>query len=113
MDSPFDTTIAHGFLTLSLVPYLVDLIPPPDPNPYAEVVLRINYGLDRVRFVGPVPVDSRIRARRKLLSVQKKGRVAINATYAITVDVEGQDRPACLVEWILRSVFDTNLKPRS
>ena len=112
-ESPFETPIAHGFLTLSLVPHLIDLIPPPDPNPYEEVKLRINYGLDRVRFVGPVAVNSRIRARRKLLSVQKKGRVAVNATYGVTVDVEGQERPACLAEWILRSVFDTNIPRRA
>ena len=110
-ESPFEVPIAHGFLTLSLVPHLIDLIPPSSPDPYAEVALRINYGLNRVRFVGPVPVNTRIRARRKLLSAQTKGGIAINATYGISVEVEGRERPACLVEWILRAVFDANLKP--
>src|SRR5262245_66334958 len=65
--SPYGVTIAHGFLTLSMLSHLVKSIPHPTPNPYEGVVTMINYGLDRVRWPTPVRVNSRIRARRELV----------------------------------------------
>jgi acyl dehydratase len=95
-DSPFGTTIAHGFLTLSLLSYL-----------HRETVkivggkMAINYGLNRVRFVSPVKVDSRIRTRSKVLAVDDfTGGVQV--TWQINVDVEGSDKPARVAEWIGR-----------
>jgi acyl dehydratase len=66
--SPYKVTIAHGFLTLSMVVHLGASIPPADPAAYAGLTMGINYGLDRVRFPSPVKVNSRIRARRTLAS---------------------------------------------
>ncbi|MEX2288314.1 MAG: MaoC family dehydratase, partial [Planctomycetaceae bacterium] len=70
--SPYGVTIAHGFLTLSLLSHLVGSIPRPTPDPYEGAAAMINYGLDRVRWPTPVKVDSRIRARRELTSAELK-----------------------------------------
>jgi acyl dehydratase len=93
---PFGTTIAHGFLTLSLIVPLVN---------QADVVhgvrMGINYGLNKVRFITPVPVDSRIRARVVLDSVTDiEG--GIQAVRTVTVELEGAGKPACVAENILR-----------
>src|SRR5580704_391668 len=71
-ESPFGTTIAHGFLTLSMISYLVRSIPRPADDPYQGRLIGINYGLERVRFPNPVRVNSRIRARQSLLAVDLK-----------------------------------------
>src|SRR5690606_8132412 len=97
----FGGTIAHGFLTLSLLPYLgstrkgikIDL----------GGKMGVNYGLNRVRFPAPVPVGSRIRSRHKLLEVEAIGDHAVQTTYQVTVEVEGQDKPACVAETLART----------
>ncbi|MGD9723440.1 MAG: MaoC family dehydratase [Pirellulales bacterium] len=95
-ESPFGTTIAHGFLTLSLLSYL-----------HRETVqiggnkMAINYGLNRVRFVSPVRCGSRIRTRSKVLSVDDFAG-GVQVTWHINVEVEGQDKPALVAEWIGR-----------
>ena len=97
-DGPFGTTIAHGFLTLSL---LVDLAPSLD-VPGAR--MGINYGLDRVRFISPVPAGSRIRARSTLVSVDEiPGGLHIKSE--VTVEVEGGDKPAMVAETLSRAYF--------
>ncbi len=95
-ESPFGTTIAHGFLTLSLLSYL-----------HRETVrveggkMAINYGLNRVRFVSPVKVNSRIRTRSKVAAVDDfTGGVQV--TWQINVEVEDSDKPALVAEWIGR-----------
>lgn len=94
---PFGTTIAHGYLTLSLLPALggggVPLSGP--------VKMGINYGLDRVRFITPVRVGSRIRARRKLLEV-KPVEGGFQVKTEVTVELEGSDKPACVAESLSR-----------
>ena len=70
--SPYGVTIAHGFLTLSMLSHLVSTIPRPSPNPSEGAAAMINYGLDRVRWPTPVKVNSRIRACRELLSAELK-----------------------------------------
>jgi len=93
-DGPYGTTIAHGYLTLSLLPALG-----------AEVMdirgfrMTINYGLDRVRFPAPVPVGSRIRAGVELTSLERTSAGA-RLTSVATVEVEGGDRPALVAETI-------------
>lgn len=95
-ESPFGTTIAHGFLTLSLLSYL-----------HRETVrvtggkMAINYGLNRVRFVSPVPQGSRIRTRSKVGSI-KDFKGGVQVTWQITVELEGSDKPALVAEWIGR-----------
>jgi acyl dehydratase len=95
-ESPFRTTIAHGFLTLSLASILLRRA-----ITIGGLRMAINYGLNRVRFVAPVPVGSRIRGRFTPLSLDETGG-AIQVVWAITIEREGSDKPTCVVEWIVR-----------
>jgi acyl dehydratase len=94
--TPFGGTIAHGLLTLSMIVRLCwDFVPKVQGT---ELVL--NYGFDKVRFVAPVKVDSRIRARGSLASVseRKAGQLLINMS--VEIDIEGSDKPALIAEWL-------------
>lgn len=104
-ESPYQATIAHGFLTLSLVTHLVRSIPETNPDALADKVMTINYGLDRVRLPAPVKVDSRIRARRELLAADLKGDNAIQLKYLVTVEIEGEEKPACVAECLTRVIY--------
>ena len=96
-ESPFGSTIAHGFLTLSLISRLVkDVI-----RISGGARLTINYGLNRVRFPSPVREGARIRGRFALVSVQDSGE-AQEAAFAVSVECEGSDKPCCVAEWIVR-----------
>ena len=94
--SPFGTTIAHGFLTLSLVSALVR-----DAVVVEGVRMALNYGLNRVRFVSPVPSGSRIRARVALAKVEAMADT-IQAIWNVTIERDGGDKPAVVAEWIVR-----------
>ena len=94
-ETPWGTTIAHGFLTLSLLPALTQAI-----YRVEGVSARINYGLDKVRFLAPVPAGGRIRARVQLTSVEAQGEGRYKAMFATTIELEGSDRPACIAESI-------------
>ena len=95
-ETPFGATIAHGFLTLSLLSAMMrDAVTVNGPR------MTLNYGLNRVRFVSPVPSGSRVRARIALGRVEDMGD-SIQATWSVTVDREGQDKPAMVAEWIVR-----------
>jgi acyl dehydratase len=102
-ESPYGTTVAHGYFTLALYPQLRGLVDESKPVfPGAKNV--INYGLNKLRFPAAVPVGSRIRARCELVAAEEvKGSVEIIEKYA--VEVEGQDRPACIAECIMRVYF--------
>lgn len=102
-ESPYGGTIAHGYFTLSLYPQLRGLVDESKPLfPGAKNV--INYGLNKLRFPAAVPSGSRIRARCELLSADEvKGSIELVEKY--TVEVEGQDRPACIAEAIMRLYF--------
>jgi acyl dehydratase len=102
--TPFGTTIAHGFLTLSMLTHLDMSIPKGAPERYQGMVMGVNYGFDKVRFVSPVKVDSRIRARSVLAKVELKEN-AIQATRTMTVEIEGEQRPALVADWITRIVY--------
>jgi acyl dehydratase len=104
-ESPFGTTIAHGFLTLSLISHLVKSIPLTTPNPYEGRAVGINYGLDRVRFPTPVRVNSLVRARQTLAEVEQKDERTLQLTHRITVEIEGQSKPACVADWVTRAIF--------
>ncbi len=95
-ESPFKTTIAHGFLTLSLVSVLLR-----DAIRIGGLRLAVNCGLNRVRFTSPVPAGSRVRARIAPASV---GDVAgsTQVMWAVTIEREGGDKPCCVLEWIVR-----------
>jgi len=96
-EGPFGTTIAHGFLTLSLcVPMLYELLPP-------SGRLVVNYGVNRVRFPAPVPAGSRVRGRFRVLSVEEAPR-GERATIEAVVECEGLDKPACVAELVVLTV---------
>jgi len=91
---PGGKTIAHGYLTLSLIPMLGSQI-----MSITGVSRGINYGSNKVRFTNMVPVGSRVRARQKLLAVDPKAG-GLQLTNEITIEIEGQERPACIAETI-------------
>lgn len=92
--SPFGTTIAHGFLTLSLVPRLLDKV-----YSVGKVAARLNYGCNKVRFTQPVPSGSRVRGSIKLLKVEDMARGA-RVTTETTVRLDTSERPACIAELV-------------
>lgn len=95
-ESPFQGTIAHGFLTLSLVSALAR-----QALTIGRVRMAVNYGVNRVRFISPVPAGSRIRGRFTLAAIGEAGG-GIQATWSVTVEREHGDKPCCVAEWIVR-----------
>jgi acyl dehydratase len=96
---PFGTTIAHGFLTLSLLPALIKGVYRID-----GVKMGVNYGLNKVRFTSPVPVGSKIRAVVSLGEVTEAGG-GLQVVNNVTVELEGSERPALVAEWLGRQYF--------
>jgi acyl dehydratase len=100
VESPYRATIAHGFLTLSLIPalskanYRVD-----------NAKMGINYGLNRVRFLAPVPVGSRVRVRSELVDATKVDDTTVDLTVKHTVELDGSRKPAAVAELIARMIF--------
>jgi acyl dehydratase len=93
-ESPYGTTIAHGFLTLSLLAqlqYAVGIVPP-------DVAQAVNFGLDRVRFISPVKSGSRIRDRVVLVSAEEKGEGRMLVKTQNTIEIEGEEKPAMVAE---------------
>lgn len=97
-DGPFGATVAHGYLTLSLVnrflPEIVDV----------HMKMGVNYGTDKVRFPAAVPVGSRIRGRGELTDAREVSG-GVQATIRVTVEIDGGERPACVVDTINRYYF--------
>jgi acyl dehydratase len=104
--TPFGTTIAHGFLTLSMLTHLGASANPdnPDPARFDGIVMGVNYGFDKVRFISPVKVGSRIRVHSLLSKVELKG-IAIQQTRTMTVVIEGEQKPALVADWLTRAVY--------
>jgi acyl dehydratase len=98
-ESPFGGTVAHGNLTLSLVDsFRLELIE------QKGVVAGVNYGFDRVRFPAPVPAGARVRAKAQLQSVEELGEGWWHVVTRITVEVEGNDKPACVADSVGRAL---------
>ena len=97
--SPFGGTIAHGFLTLSLLSHLAERT-----FSFSDRKMGINYGLNRVRFTAPLPSGSRIRARFTLAAYEKLDG-GVQVTWQTTVEREGSDRPVLIAEWLGRHYF--------
>lgn len=95
--TPFGGTVAHGFLTLSLLSAMAYDAQPPTPG----MAMSVNYGFDRVRFVSPVPSGSRVRGRFTLAAADRTG-AEITLRWAATVEIEGHDKPALVADWITR-----------
>jgi acyl dehydratase len=93
---PFGKTIAHGFLTLSLISAMSKCIQTPFDK--SDVAMSINYGLNKVRFLNPVPVNSKIRTRVSLAGVEEKTPGRVLLTYSHSIEIEGQTKPACAAE---------------
>jgi acyl dehydratase len=98
---PFGKTIAHGFLTLSLLSHLVSEL-----RRVEGARMGINYGLNKVRFPAPVPVDGRIRARASMVSAEPTADGGVQVVTRVTVEVEGNPKPACVADWVSRFYFD-------
>jgi len=96
-DSPFHSTIAHGFLTLSLLPHLAAQAF----KVHGDFKMGINYGLNRLRFVSPVPAGSRVRARFTLQSAEDFAG-GVQLTWSVTCETEGGQKPALVAEWLVR-----------
>ena len=102
--SPWGVPIAHGFLTLSLLTKLAESVPQP-PERLEGIVMGVNYGFEKVRFVNPVKVGSRIRASAVLTSVDAKDANTLQVTKTCTVEIEGESKPALVADWITRLVY--------
>jgi acyl dehydratase len=96
-ESPYGTTIAHGFLTLSLISHFLKSAI----QIQSGVRLAVNYGLNRVRLPAAVHAGSRIRARVALLALKELSD-SVEATYSVTIEREQSEKPACVAEWIVR-----------
>ncbi len=100
-ESPFGAPIAHGFLTLSLASrFVYDCFTPPPGQ-----AMGINYGFNKLRFLAPVPVDARVRGRFVLNSVVKRSETALLRETGLTIEIEGQDTPALVADWLGMMVF--------
>ncbi len=93
---PFGQTIAHGFLTLSHIPFFSYQVP----LKMEGAVMSVNYGLDRVRFLNPVVSGARIRDRIVLTAVEEKPGNRILVTQTHTIEIEGQEKPACIAQML-------------
>jgi acyl dehydratase len=96
-ESPYKTTIAHGFLTLSLASVLIRRT-----FSFEGVKMAINYGVNRVRFITAVPAGSRVRARFALVALEEIKDGGTQVIWGITLEREGGDKPCAVVEWVVR-----------
>ncbi len=102
--SPWGVPIAHGFLTLSLLTKLMSSVPQP-PERREGVVMGVNYGFEKVRFLSPVKVGSKVRATSVLAAVDAKDANTLQITRSITVEIDGESKPALVAEWVTRAVY--------
>ena len=102
--SPWGVPIAHGFLTLSLLTKLCSSIQQ-DPKALEGILMGVNYGFEKVRFVNPVKVDSKIRATSVVSAVEQKDATALQVTRTVTVEIEGETKPALVADWVTRLVY--------
>jgi len=98
--SPFGGTIAHGFLTLSLLSHLSE-----QTFSFSDRRMGVNYGLNRVRFTSPVPSGSRVRARFTLASYEPIDGNGVQVTWSVVIEIEGAPRPALVAEWLGRHYY--------
>jgi acyl dehydratase len=96
-ESPFQTTVAHGFLTLSLLSQLLGKA-----VKFARVRMGVNYGLNRVRFTSPVPAGARVRGRFALLALEDIPDNGMQMTWGVTMEREGTEKPCLVAEWLTR-----------
>jgi acyl dehydratase len=100
--TPFGGTIAHGFLTLSLLSHFAGSVG----CEFENTVMGINYGFDKVRFLSPVKVDSRVRARAILLNVLEKRPGQFLIKQQVSIEIEGEPMPALIAEWLTMAITE-------
>ena len=101
-ESPYGATVAHGFLTLSLLPFLTQSNHPAYfQQNYPGMKYRVNMGVNKVRFPAPVVVGARVRARTVLLNAEVTGE-SVQVVYKFTIEIDGKDKPACVAESVVR-----------
>lgn len=103
--SPYKVTIAHGLFTLSLLPFLTESVKAPYSEGFAGLVMAVNYGFEKVRFMAPVKVNSRIRLQRQIAKVELKDANTVHIIHNCTIEIEGEKKPACAAEWIGRFIY--------
>ena len=103
--SPYKVTIAHGFLTLSLIPHLTSSIAPRDARAYEGLVMGVNYGLDKVRFPAPVKVNSKVRATREMMAAELVAPNTIQLKQKVTVEIVDESKPGCVAEFLTRLIY--------
>jgi acyl dehydratase len=109
--SPWKVPIAHGFLTLSMLTHLSASMRRPEGSSgggggaMTGMVMGVNYGFEKVRFINPVKVGSRIRASGVTKSVELKAPSSLQITRTLTVEIDGEDKPALVADWITRVMF--------
>lgn len=101
-ETPFGGTIAHGFLTVSLLSWFAGNARPR----IARTRLSVNYGFDKLRFVAPVPVGSRVRGRFRLTAIDERVPREVTQHHEVTVEIEGPGRPALVADWITRAYLE-------
>ena len=101
-ETPFGGTIAHGFLTLSLASHFAQACLAPMPGQ----AMSINYGMDGLRFLTPVRAGSRLRGRLALKAVRPRGETGMLRTTALTIEIEGEETPALVADWLGLAVFE-------
>lgn len=97
---PFGATVAHGFLTVSLVPYFIGRL-----RRIEGTRMGVNYGLNKVRFPSPVRAGSRVRARSTMVELDEVGQDAVQLVTRTVIEVEGSDKPACVADLVSRYYF--------
>ena len=100
-ETPFGGSIAHGFLTLSLLSHIAAGVMPP----IEGRTIGINYGFDKIRFISPVPAGGKIRGRFRLKEVNERAEKEVMFRYEVTVEIEGVEKPALVAEWLTMTVL--------
>lgn len=94
-ESPFKSTIAHGFMSVAMISKLLE-----DLFVIKNLKMGLNYGLNKVRFPNPVPVNSELRMKAKLIDIEDLANNGIKVTFSCTIEIKGQEKPACVAEFI-------------
>ncbi|AUC84090.1 dehydratase [Polaribacter sp. ALD11] len=94
-ESPFKSTIAHGFMSVSMISKLLE-----DVFTIKSLKMGLNYGLNKVRFPNPVPVNSQLRILTKVIAIESLSNNGVKATFFCTIEIKGQDKPACVAEFL-------------
>ena len=104
-ESPFGTTIAHGFLTLSMLTHLTTSVKVEYTEAYAGIMMGVNYGFNKVRFPNPVKVGSKIRMVRSVAAAELKNPNTIELIHDCKVEIEGEPKPGCAAQWLTRLMY--------